>query len=637
MRQPLELRDHEREVRSFKLRLGFAALLTLVLFGILIARAFHLQVVRFEHYHTLAEDNRISIVPIPPNRGIIRDRNGVVLAHNYSAYTLEITPDKAENLNETLRTLGTVIEITPRDLKRFQKALAENRKLESLAIRTRLNDEEIARVAVNRYRLPGVEIRARLFRHYPLGTVASHAVGYIGRINDADLERIESAGESSNYRGSDHVGKTGIEQSYERELHGITGFEQVEIDAGGRAVRTLDRKPPTSGNDLVLSLDIKLQEIAENAFGDYRGSVVAIDPRNGEVLAFVSKPGFDPNLFVDGIDSANWQALNNSPDKPLTNRALHGLYPPGSTFKPFMALAALGMNIRAPSYAISDPGFFTLPGSSHRYRDWKKGGHGTVDMFKSIVVSCDTYYYGLANQMGITALHDYIERFGFGKKTGIDIQGESPGLLPSPAWKLKRFKQPWYPGETVITGIGQGYTLATPMQLAYGTSLLANNGIAITPHLVRAVEDSRSKQLKPLQFARQEVVKVAPASTDLVRRAMVAVTQPGGTAAKAGANSPYLIAGKTGTAQVVGIKQNEKYNEKLVKERHLDHALFVAYAPADDPKIAVGIIVENGRHGGSTAAPIVRQMMDYYLLGKVPSAPAVTTESVAQERATEHD
>jgi penicillin-binding protein 2 len=629
-----ELRDHRQELHHFRVRLAVGAVLVLVAFSLLMARFFYVQVVEHEHYHTLAEANRISIVPIVPSRGLILDRNGVALAHNYSAYTLEITPSKVENLEATINELAKLVEITPRDRKRFRKLLDESRNFESLPIRSRLNDVEVARFAVNRFRFPGVDIKARLFRHYPKGELASHALGHIGRINDADLEALEERGDLSNYRGSDHIGKLGIEQSYEKQLHGITGFEQVETDAGGRAVRTLSRRPPISGNTLYLTLDSRLQEVAENAFGNYRGALVAIEPKTGEVLAFVSKPGFDPNLFIDGIDPANWDTLNNSPDKPLNNRAMRGQYPPGSTFKPFMALAGLELGKRSPSYTISDPGYFTLPGNAHRYRDWKQGGHGSVDLYKSIVVSCDVYYYGLANDLGPDNIYRFASQFGFGHKTGIDIEGESPGLLPSREWKQKRYKQKWYAGDTISVGIGQGYNLATPLQLAFATAILANDGVAYRPRLVRAIQDSRTGLVQNIAPRPAGKVELKPEYRDLVRKAMIAVTQPGGTAPRVGLNAPYLTAGKTGTAQVVGIKQTEKYVESRVAERHRDHALFIAYAPADDPKIAIGMIVENGGHGGSTAAPIARQVLDFYLLGKQPPGPAAPA---AEEKESEHD
>ncbi len=632
MTRGTELRNHQRELYYFRVRLTVAGSVALFLFLLLLARFVYVQVVQHEHYMTLAEQNRISIVPIVPNRGLILDRNGAVLAHNYTAFTLEMTPSKIGNLEQTINDLTALIEITPKDRKRFKKLLDESHNFESLPIRTRLNDVEIARFAANRYRFPGVEIKARLFRHYPLGQVASHMVGYIGRINDADLDRLEASDELANYRGSDHIGKAGLEQSYEKELHGTTGFEEVETDAGGRAVRTLSRTPPTSGNNLTLHADLKLQQVAEQAFGNFRGALVAIEPKTGGVLAYLSKPGFDTNLFVDGIDPQNWDLLNNSPDKPMVNRAMHGQYPPGSTFKPFMALAGLELNKRTPSYGINDPGFYSLPGTSHRYRDWKAGGHGYVDLHKSLVISCDTYYYGLAVDLGIDNIFNFISHFGFGKKTGIDIEGERTGLLPSTEWKMKRFKQKWYVGDTVSVGIGQGYNLATPLQLAVATATIANSGTQMRPQLVRQIENSKTNVITPRPAETISVLPIKPENMALVRNALVDVTRPGGTAARASAGAPYAMAGKTGTAQVVGMKQGEKYVESRVAERHRDHALFIAYAPADDPKIAIAVLVENGGHGGSTAAPIARAVFDYYLLGKLPVRPVT---DAADE--SEHD
>lgn len=630
MKRRVELKNTQREIYYFRLRLALCLGFVLLLLFILLARFVYLQVIRHDHYQTLAESNRISIVPIVPNRGLILDRNGVVLAHNYSGYTLEITPSKVDKLDATIDQLAELVDIQLKDRKRFKKLLAESRNFESLPIRNRLSDEEVARFAAQRYRFPGVEIKARLFREYPYREQTSHLIGYIGRINKKDMEQLEEEGEAANYRGSDHIGKTGIEQSYEGELHGTTGFEQVEVDAGGRGVRVLSRTPPVSGNNLVLSLDAKLQEVAEQAFGNYRGALVAIDPNNGEVLAFVSRPGYDPNLFIDGIDEQNWNELNNSPDVPLNNRALRGQYPLGSTIKPFMALAGLHYKKRSPSYTISDPGYFTLPGSSHQFRDWKKGGHGSVDMFKSIVVSCDTYYYGLAVELGIDNMFNFLSQFGFGKKTGVDMEGETQGLMPSQEWKQKRYKQKWYVGDTVSAGIGQGYDLATPMQLAYATAILANNGVGYRPHLVRQVQRSGSNATPVPQVQPEVNMNLDPEHLALVKNAMVAVMQPGGTAAQAGAGAPYAFAGKTGTAQVIGMKQGEKYDESRLQERHRDHALFIGFAPADQPRIALAVLAENGGHGGSTAAPIARKVLDYYLLGKVPQ-PLPTVSETEEE------
>lgn len=607
-----------------------AGSIALFLFLLLLARFVYVQVVQHEHYMTLAEQNRISIVPIVPNRGLILDRNGAVLAHNYTAFTLEITPSKIGNLEQTINDLSALIEITAKDRKRFKKLLDESHNFESLPIRTRLNDVEIARFSANRYRFPGMEIKARLFRHYPLGQIASHMVGYIGRITNADLARLEAADNLANYRGSDHIGKAGLEQSYEKELHGTTGFAEVETDAGGRAVRTLSRTPPTSGNNLTLHVDLKLQQVAEQAFGNFRGALIAIEPKTGGVLAYLSKPGFDTNLFVDGIDTQNWDLLNNSPDKPMVNRAMHGQYPPGSTFKPFMALAALELNKRTESYGINDPGFFTLPGNSHRYRDWKVGGHGFVNLHKSLVISCDTYYYGLAVDMGVDTIFNFISHFGFGKKTGIDIEGERTGLLPSTEWKMKRFKQKWYVGDTVSVGIGQGYNLATPLQLAVATATLANNGTQMRPQFVRQIENSKTNVITPRPPEIVSTLPIKPENLTIVHNALVDVTRPGGTAARASAGAPYTMAGKTGTSQVIGIKQGEKYVESRVAERHRDHALYIAYAPAENPKIAIAVLVENGGHGGATAAPIARAVFDYYLLGKVTARPATVIPDEAE-------
>ncbi|MGQ0443133.1 MAG: penicillin-binding protein 2 [Methylophilaceae bacterium] len=619
MRSNTELKNYQHELHDFKLRLAVLGFLVLIAFSILTLRFYYLQINRYDYYQTLAESNRISIAPIAPNRGLITDRNGVVLAHNFFVYTLEITPAKVENLAATIEEIAKLVEVSSFDLKRFNKLKAQSHSFETIPLRTHLNEIEAAKFAVNRFRFPGVELKSRLFRHYPQGKLGAHMIGYIGRINDKDLKSLAETDELSNYKGSDHIGKSGIEQSYEKELHGTTGFQQVEIDADGKAVRILSSIAPISGNNLMLSADIKLQEIAENAFGERRGALVAIQPNTGEVLALVSMPTFDPNLFVNGIDVGNWRLLNDSLDKPLINRPLRGVYPPGSTFKPFVALAGLEAGKRHPPFSISDPGYFTLPNSRHRYRDWKPGGHGSVDMRRAITISCDTFFYGLAMEMGIEKIVDFVRHFGFGEKSGIDISGENAGLLPTPDWKKRRFKQPWYMGETVIVGIGQGYTLTTPMQLAQATSVLANKGIAMRPRLVSSISNAKTGALNPLENVIKDKLSLNEKNLELVKLGMIDVTLPGGTAASVGANAGYSVAAKTGTAQVIGIKQNEKYDEKNINERHRDHALFIAYAPAEEPKIALAVIVENGGHGGSAAGPIARKVMDYYLLGKLPS------------------
>ena len=614
-----ELKNHERELYYFQLRIGVAGVAVLVAFALLFARFFHLQVLQHDAYASKAEENRISIVPIAPNRGLILDRNGVVLARNYSAYTLEIFPAKVRDLERTIQELGDVVDVQAKDRSRFRKLHAEIRNAESLPIRTRLTDEEVARFAAHRYRFPGVEIKARLFRQYPFGDVASHVIGYIGRINQKDQEKLAELEVGANYRGTDYIGKGGLEASYQQELHGTTGFEQVEIDAGGRGIRTLARTPAQAGNNITLTLDIKLQEIAEAAFGERRGALVAIEPSSGGVLAFVSKPGFDPNLFVDGIDPASWTELNNSPDRPLTNRAISGIYPPGSTFKPFMAMAALELGKRHFKSAINDPGYFEFGG--RRFRDSKAGGHGYVDLYKSIVVSSDTFYYQLANDMGIDAIAGFMGKFGFGSKSGIDLEGESIGVLPSPEWKQKRFRKPeqqkWYAGETVSIGIGQGYNAYTPIQIAVALATLAANGDMYRPRLVAHIDNLRTGERRQLEAALLRRIPLKPENVEFVKRAMAGVNKEG-TGARSFGNAQYTSGGKTGTAQVIGMKQNEKYDEKKINERHRDHSLFIVFAPLESPKIALFAIVENGGFGARAAAPIARTVLDYYLLGKVP-------------------
>jgi penicillin-binding protein 2 len=622
----VELRNAQLELHHFQVRLAIAAALVLLAFLLLIGRFVYLQVLKHGELYTLAEANRIAIVPVVPNRGVIVDRNGVLLAHNFSAYTLEVQPDRIANLGRLIDELATVVEITPRDRRRFRRLLEETKSVGTLPVRTRLTDEEIARFAAVRYRFPGVEINARLFRHYPQGEVFSHVVGHIGRINPREVEQLQAEGHSANYRGTDYIGKTGLEHNYERVLHGTTGVEEVEVDSGGRPVRTLSRTPSVSGNNLVLNLDARLQEIAYNAFGDHKGALVAIDPATGGVLAFVSKPGFDPNLFVDGIDAQNWNELNTSPDKPLVNRALAGTYPPGSTFKPYMALAALAYGKRTPQQTISDPGYFWFGG--HQFRDSRPGGHGIVDMYKSIVKSSDTYYYMLANDLGIDAISRFMGQFGFGTPTGIDIAGEAAGVLPSQEWKLRRFNQKWFAGETISIGIGQGYNAYTPLQLAQAVAMLANGGVAYQPQLVSAIEEFRTRERTTVDRRRMRTVELKRDHLAVVREALVGVNKEG-TAARSFANAPYVSAGKTGTAQVIGIKQGEKYVESKVQEELRDHSLFIAYAPADNPRIAVAVIVENAGFGARTAAPLTRKVLDYYLLGKVPAPERRTRETDA--------
>mgnify|MGYP000371386194 CR=1 FL=1 len=613
-----EFKNTERELHNFRVRLSVAGLFVLIFFGVLAARFVWLQAYQHDHYAAQAEENRISIVPVVPNRGLIVDRNGVVLARNFAAYTLEITPSKLKgDLDEVIDALGSIVDIQPKDRRRFRRQLEESKNFESVPIRTRLTDDEVAKFTAQRYRFPGVDLQARLFRQYPLGPVASHVIGYIGRINQREVARIEDTEDAANYRGTSHIGKEGVEKSYESQLHGQTGYEEVEVSAGGRAVRTLSRKQATPGSNLILSIDIELQKVVEQAFGNRRGALIAIEPSTGDILAYVSMPTFDPNLFVEGIDQQSWDELNTSPDKPLVNRPLSGSYPPGSTYKPFMALAALELGRRTPASAISDPGYFMF--GNHRFRDDKEGGHGTVDMYRSIVHSCDTYYYVLSNELGVDVMHDFMKPFGFGQLTGIDLEHEKRGILPSTAWKRAAYRRPeqkrWYAGETISLGIGQGYNSFTPLQMAHATAILANNGVVMKPHLVKIVEDGGTRARTLTVPSESYRIPLKQQNIEVIKQAMVGVVREG-TSAKAFANAGYTSAGKTGTSQVIAIKKNEKYDASKIDERHRDHALYTAFAPVDKPRIAIAVIVENGGFGAAAAAPIVRQALDYYLLGK---------------------
>ena len=618
-----ELRNVEADLSRFRARVLAASVIVLVCFLLLGARLVWLQVVRHEDLDEQAEANRTAIVPIVPNRGLILDRNGIVLASNYSAYTLEIQPSRVDRPLDTLvEELSQVIEVGARDKRRFRKLLEESKSIESVPLRTKLTDEEVAKFAAQRFRFPGVDIKARLFRSYPWGELASHVIGYIGRINQAEKKQMEDwpDDDQANYRGTEYIGKLGVEHSFEKQLHGITGVEQVETSAGGRAVRKLASSPATPGNTVRLGLDIKLQKLVEDLYGERRGALVALDPKTGEVLAFVSKPTFDPNLFVDGIDTENWTALNESIDKPLLNRALRGTYPPGSTYKPYMALAALETGKRRPEQAISDPGYFWF--GNHKFRDDKEGGHGSVDMYRSIVQSCDTYYYILANDLGVDQIAEHMRPFGFGELTGIDIAGESKGLLPSTTWKRNAYRKPeqqkWYAGETISLGIGQGYNNFTILQMATAMATLAHDGVRMKPHLVSEVIDINTRQVQRVQPEKVGELTARPENIAIIKKAMVGVNIEG-TSASSFRTAGYTSGGKTGTAQVITIKQGEKYNAAHLDERHRDHALFVAYAPAEDPKIAVAMVVENAGFGAANAAPIARRVFDYWLQGLYPS------------------
>ena len=618
-----EIKDTERELQLFRLRLSVAGLVVFVCFGLLMLRFLWLQAVRHTEYAERAESNRISVVPAVPNRGLIVDRNGVVLARNYSAYTLEITPAKIDrHLDVVIDELAQLVDIQPKDRKRFRRLMEESKTFESLPIRTRLTDEEVARFSAQRYRFPGVDIQARLFRQYPLGQTASHMIGYIGRVNKKEAERLEASEDAANYRGTEYIGKEGIEKSYEKHLHGITGYDEIEVSAGGRANRTLSRTAPTPGNNLILSVDIELQKIVEKAFGDRRGALVAIEPETGDILAYISMPTYDPNLFVEGIDAKSWEELNTSLDKPLLNRPLIGSYPPGSTFKPYMALASLELGKRTPEFAIFDPGYFMF--GNNRFRDDKEGGHGRVDMYKSIVQSCNTYYYVLANDLGIDAIHDFMKPFGFGQLTGIDLENERRGVLPSQEWKRNAYKRPelqkWYAGETISVGIGQGYNSFTPLQLAHAVANLSNRGVVMKPHLVKMIEDGTTKATKLTVPKESYRIPLKPENIEIIKQAMIGVTKEG-TSARSFANAPYSSGGKTGTAQAAAMSKNVKYDASKITERLRDHSLYIAFAPADKPKIALAVIVENAGFGAAAAAPIARMAIDYYLTGKRPDEP----------------
>jgi penicillin-binding protein 2 len=613
------LRDHAAAASVFRLRLWVAVGFVLVCFTLLLARLVHLQVTRHDELMDAAEANRVTVVPIPPNRGQIVDRHGVVLASNYSAYTLEITPNRAgADLNGLIDRLGEFIDIQPRDRKRFFRLLADGKKFESLPIRTRLSDAEVARFAAQRFRFPGVDVQARLFRQYPLGETGAHLIGYIGRISAKDREAMEDWEEerAGNYRGTDHIGKLGLEQSYEQELHGQTGHQQLETSAGGRAIRSLGHRPPRPGGTLHLSVDIKLQHLVEQLFGDRRGALVAIDPRNGEVLALVSKPSFDPNLFVDGIDVENWTRLNEDIDKPLLNRAIRGTYPPGSTFKPFMALAALQTGARTPDTVINDTLVYTFGGRAFGSPAGERGG--AMNMRRSIVESSNVYYYSLAHQLGVDTIHEQLLPLGFGRQTEIDLPGEVTGVLPSKAWKKRRFKQDWFPGETISLGIGQGYNAFTPLQLASATATLVSGGQRFRPRLVRSVEDLVSQQRDARSGDALEPLAVRPEHTALLKDALHGVTV-GGTSTRVFAGAPYQSGGKTGTAQAVGLRKGQKYNASQLAEHQRDHSWYMAYAPRENPQVALAVIVENAGFGAVAAAPIARRVFDYLLLGLVPS------------------
>ncbi|RGE42097.1 penicillin-binding protein 2 [Comamonas testosteroni] len=614
----MEIRNTEAELQRFCVRAVVMGVVVLVAFSLLVSRLLVLQVERHEELAERAESNRTAVVPIVPNRGQILDRNGVVLASNYSAYTLEITRSKVEDLDETIDGLSEILEITPRDRRKFKRLMDDSKSFESIPIRSRLTDEEVAKFAAQRYRFPGVDIKARLFRTYPMKETASHIIGYIGRINQREKEEIDDSDDAANYRGTEVIGKLGAEKSYEKQLHGQTGWEEMETSAGGHAVRKLGSRPATPGNSLQLSIDIKLQKMIEDLYGNRRGVAIAMDPRNGEVLAMVSKPTYDPNLFVDGIDQENWKALNESLDRPLLNRSLRGTYPIGSTYKPFMALAGIETGKRTPGTVIQDGGSWTFGG--HTFRS----GHalGPVDLVRAIQHSSNVYFYTLANEMGVDAIHDFMKPLGFGQITGIDLPGEVRGVLPSKEWKRTTYKraaqQQWYGGETISLGIGQGYNNFTILQLTHALSTLVANGVNYKPHVGKVLIDAVTGNRTPIELPPPVNMGYKQSNIDAVKRGMVAVVT-GGTGRGVFGGAGYLSGGKTGTAQAVGVRQNEKYNAARLSEYQRDHSLYISYAPADDPKIAVAVIVENAGFGAAAAAPMARRIIDYWLLGNYPS------------------
>jgi penicillin-binding protein 2 len=621
----IPVRDYLLESRIVHRRIIFIFGVVTVLTAILIARLTYIQTSQHQRFSTLAQENRINLAPLPPVRGLIYDRNGEILANNIRVYNLEIFPNKIEDMDGVLNELGQLLEITDEDLDRFKTLLKRRPSFERQTLRANLNEEEAALLAVNQYRFPGVQLQARLQRNYPQEELAAHVVGYVGRISIDDFENIDQL----NYRGLEYIGRSGIEAFYESRLIGKPGIERIETNAHGRVVRSLDQDAPETGQTLHLGLDIKLQKKSIEALAGYEGAVVAIEPGTGDVLAFASAPTYDPNPFVNGINRKNYSVLRMSEQKPLLNRALYGRYAPGSTIKGFMLLTGLENGID-PNKSIYCPGWFRLPNRKHRYRDWKKTGHGSVDAYDSIVQSCDVYFYELANQLGIDRIYEGMSRFGFGKQSGIDLLGEPNGLMPSKEWKWRARNQPWYPGETVITGIGQGYMLVTPLQLAASTAMLANRGKRVVPRFLTGIENPQSQVRKSMDpiVADVERMKNSDSYEYVIRSMRDVVHGARGTARRINQDIRYEMAGKTGTAQVKSIAQNERYIESETEKKFRDHSLFVGFAPIKDPKIAIAVIVEHAGSGSRTAAPIARKLIDYYLinrLGMFSDTPVIST------------
>ena len=591
---------------TFQKRLGVITVIISLLVIIISLRFFYLQIFQYDFYKLKASNNSIRTIPIEPARGLIFDRNDKVIAANQLTYNLELNKKSQYDLDELARKLTPIVKITRDDINKYQKILANDPFLDTVAIKTDLTDEEVAAFTANRYLYDGIQLIIRQKRFYSYAQITSHLVGHIHRINKADIKTLQANNKYQRYFASRHMGKTGIESSYEDVIHGYPGYKQIEVNAKNEIIQTLVTVPPIDGSNINLTIDIELQKIAFNAFKNKKGALVAIDVNNGEILAYVSQPGFDPNFFIDGINKDAWSKLNNAKSKPLLDRVIRGLYPPGSTLKPFVALAALENDIRKPPFKINDPGYFTMPNGSKTFNDWKKGGHGIVDMAEAIKVSCDTFFYGLGLELGIKRINQSLEQYFFGRKTGIDMHNERSGLLADEAWKKNKFNKPWYGGETAITAIGQGFTQVTPLQLAYATALIANPKLDQKPHLLLYSEK------KALYKNNQPPPAVNEKNIKLIQDAMTDVTQDGGTAAFLGKDIAYKIAAKTGTAQVFSLKGQE-YDEENLPEHLKDHALFIAYAPAERPKIALAVIVENGGHGGTTAGPIAKQVFDYYI------------------------
>jgi penicillin-binding protein 2 len=601
------LEDRKREARLVSIRALIAGLLTIAALSFVVVRLVHLQVDQHDHFTVLSRDNRVKVQPLPPARGLIYDAKGVLLADNHPSFSLEITIEKVGDLDAAIEEISRLIRIEPQDRARFERQKRQRMRFQGVPIRLNLTQTEVARFAVDGHRFPGVDIRAELVRTYPLGEHTAHVLGYVGRINEQELARIDK----SNYAGSHFIGKGGLEKAHEALLHGQVGYQQVEVNARGRVIRTLESRPPVSGKDLHLYLDIGLQQAAQEALGEERGAVVAIDPRNGGVLALVSNPSFDPNLFVEGISQTDYQALLSSPDKPLYNRAVRGQYPPGSTIKQFVALAGLASGVTTSRRTTYCSGAFSLPGHSHRFRCWRRGGHGALNLEQALVQSCDVYFYDLANRMGIDRLSGFLSDFGFGALTGIDVAGELGGLMPTREWKQRVRKQAWYPGETLIVGIGQGSFLATPLQLAVATAAVANHGKVIRPQVARAAQAPGAPAAEQLPMVSHAIELGDKQQWDQIIDAMAKVVESG--TARRIRSTEYRIAGKTGTSQVFSLGQNQRYNAATLPKHLKDHALFVAFAPVEDPRIAIAVIVENGGGGGATAAPVARRIMDAYL------------------------